>query len=92
MIFHVVCTFQTAEVPKGLPTPPVITGRPVTAPAGGLKNPGDMGSSGSSAEDLTLRLGRLVKQAKVMVFMKGNPQQPRCGFSRKVIALINETG
>ena len=25
-----------------------------------------------------------------MLFMKGNPQEPKCGFSRKMVALLDE--
>lgn len=25
-----------------------------------------------------------------MLFMKGNPSEPKCGFSRQVVALLNE--
>tara|TARA_B100000674_G_scaffold383470_1_gene326615 strand:- start:159 stop:719 length:561 start_codon:yes stop_codon:yes gene_type:complete len=42
--------------------------------------------------DLEARLGRLVRQSPVMLFMKGNPEEPRCGFSRKVVAALEETG
>lgn len=27
-----------------------------------------------------------------MLFMKGNAKEPKCGFSRQIIELINETG
>ena len=27
-----------------------------------------------------------------MLFMKGNPAAPRCGFSNKTVALLNEQG
>jgi glutaredoxin-related protein len=26
----------------------------------------------------------------VMLFMKGNPTDPKCGFSRQIVALLNE--
>ena len=42
--------------------------------------------------DLEARLGHLVRQSPVMLFMKGNPEEPRCGFSRKVVAALEETG
>lgn len=29
---------------------------------------------------------------KVMLFMKGNPDQPRCGFSQKTVALLKQEG
>ncbi|OWF51711.1 glutaredoxin-3-like [Mizuhopecten yessoensis] len=38
------------------------------------------------------RLKSLINKAPVMLFMKGNPQVPRCGFSRQVTALLGETG
>ena len=33
-----------------------------------------------------------MRQSPVMLFMKGNPEEPRCGFSRKVVAALEETG
>jgi len=47
-------------------------------------------SSGSSA-DLEARLKSLVNKSPVMVFMKGNPDAPRCGFSRTLVGILNET-
>jgi len=38
------------------------------------------------------RLKALVNEDDVMIFMKGDPAQPRCGFSRQVVQLINDTG
>jgi hypothetical protein len=35
-------------------------------------------------QDIKKRLEQLVNRHPVMLFMKGDPQQPRCGFSRKV--------
>lgn len=29
---------------------------------------------------------------KVMLFMKGNPDQPKCGFSQKTVALMKQEG
>ena len=42
-------------------------------------------------DELRARLHRLVNHAPVMLFMKGTPADPQCGFSRKAIALLNET-
>jgi len=33
-----------------------------------------------------------VQQQPVMLFMKGSPDTPRCGFSRKVVEALNSTG
>ncbi|KAI1436293.1 glutaredoxin [Xylaria sp. CBS 124048] len=41
-------------------------------------------------EELFKRLGELVKAAPVMLFMKGTPSAPECGFSRQVVALLRE--
>lgn len=38
------------------------------------------------------RLTSLVKRSHVMIFMKGLPSAPRCGFSRQMIELLDETG
>lgn len=36
------------------------------------------------------RLSTLVKAAPVMLFMKGTPSAPQCGFSRQLVALLRE--
>ena len=41
-------------------------------------------------EDLFKRLGDLVKAAPVMLFMKGTPSSPQCGFSRQLVAILRE--
>ena len=45
--------------------------------------------SSGSLED---RLRRLIGAARVMLFMKGSPQEPRCGFSRQMVAILTEAG
>ncbi|KAG6552699.1 hypothetical protein Mapa_005646 [Marchantia paleacea] len=42
--------------------------------------------------DLNQRLKSLVNSKPVLLFMKGTPEEPRCGFSRKVVAAMKETG
>lgn len=39
---------------------------------------------------LTERLERLIKKAPVMVFMKGSPDAPRCGFSRTLMEIFKK--
>lgn len=41
-------------------------------------------------EELNKRLGELVKAAPVMLFMKGSPSEPQCGFSRQMVAMLRE--
>ena len=57
---------------------------PTTAP--------EMSSTEGSTEDLNKRLKELVKAAPVMLFMKGTPSTPQCGFSRQLVGLLRERG
>ncbi|KAG7383003.1 monothiol glutaredoxin grx4 [Phytophthora pseudosyringae] len=41
-------------------------------------------------EALQYRLKKLTSAAPVMLFMKGNPTEPKCGFSRQLVALLND--
>lgn len=45
-----------------------------------------------SKEELFKRLDGLVKAAPVMLFMKGTPSAPQCGFSRQTVSLLREKG
>ncbi|KAJ6788268.1 hypothetical protein PWT90_02405 [Aphanocladium album] len=40
--------------------------------------------------ELFKRLEDLVKAAPVMLFMKGTPSSPQCGFSRQMVAILRE--
>ncbi|XP_031636676.1 glutaredoxin 3 [Contarinia nasturtii] len=46
---------------------------------------------GDSKESLNDRLKALINRAKVMIFMKGDRNTPRCGFSKQLIQIVNET-
>lgn len=46
-------------------------------------------STGLSAS-LTSRLESLINQNPVMLFMKGEPEEPKCGFSRKVVEILKQ--
>ncbi|PWW77781.1 glutaredoxin [Tuber magnatum] len=48
------------------------------------------GEGGGGEEDINERLTKLVSAAPVMLFMKGTPAQPQCGFSRQLVALLRE--
>ncbi|KAL3232348.1 Monothiol glutaredoxin-3 [Nakaseomyces bracarensis] len=41
-------------------------------------------------EELMARLAKLVNAAPVMLFMKGNPSEPKCGFSRQIVGILRE--
>lgn len=42
--------------------------------------------------ELKQRLDNLVKQHKILVFMKGNKLMPQCGFSNNVVQILNTLG
>jgi len=58
---------------------PTVFAAPATAAAAG---------GGDSAEALNRRLERIINTAPVMLFMKGTPAAPRCGFSRQIVELL----
>jgi len=43
-------------------------------------------------EDLNARIKTIINKHRCMVFMKGSPSEPKCGFSKTMIALLNEVG
>lgn len=44
----------------------------------------------SGPTDLNQRLKKLINAAPCMLFMKGSAQEPRCGFSRQIVAILKE--
>jgi len=50
------------------------------------------GENTGGAEDVDARLADLVKAAPVMVFIKGTPSAPQCGFSRQTVSILREKG
>jgi len=57
---------------------------PATAP--------EMSSTQGQTEEIDQRLAELVKAAPVMLFMKGTPSTPQCGFSRTLVSILREKG
>lgn len=43
-------------------------------------------------EEITERCKELMNKHKVVLFMKGNPSAPKCGFSRQTVGLLREKG
>lgn len=60
-----------------------------TAPSAAPDQPKDDDEEESEAA-LNARLTKLVSAAPVMLFMKGTPASPQCGFSRQLVALLRE--
>jgi monothiol glutaredoxin len=42
--------------------------------------------------DVKARIEELLNTNKVVLFMKGSPQFPQCGFSARATAILNEVG
>ena len=51
-------------------------------------NPQDV----SEEDSLDDRLRKLVNRHNIMLFMKGLPSNPQCGFSRQIVDILDETG
>lgn len=57
-----------------------------------MQESGELDSMLPKRVSLDERLKSLINKAKVMVFMKGNPSQPKCGFSRTLMEMLKGTG
>lgn len=64
------------------------------AGGGGLRSPGvrAAGSGGGGGGGSAERLDAMVKKDKVVVFLKGTPEQPQCGFSNAVVQILRLHG
>jgi hypothetical protein len=49
---------------------------------------GAAAAAATPQQSLDDRLGELTARAPVMLFMKGSPDAPRCGFSRKICEML----
>lgn len=64
---------------------------PSTAPGyTSASKPTDPVDPPATQEELFKRLEGLVRSAPVMLFMKGTPSSPQCGFSRQTVGLLRE--
>ena len=77
--------------------PPPLTAVPrENVPATATQAPATNGNAApaltpeQSKEALFARLAELVKAAPVMLFMKGSPSAPQCGFSRQIVGILRE--
>merc|ERR1719240_1725439 len=55
---------------------------------GSLKEALENASKQDAEVTLEDRLKAIINKERVMLFMKGDPEQPRCGFSRKMVELL----
>lgn len=56
----------------------------------GISNDKGLAQVVDTTTRLNQRLHSLIRSADVMIFMKGTPSQPRCGFSRQVIEIFSK--
>jgi Grx4 family monothiol glutaredoxin len=57
-----------------------------------LKEHWKLSTTTAATSSLNDRLSKLVKRSDVMIFMKGLPSAPRCGFSRQLVEILDGTG
>ena len=63
------------------------------APAAPTEDAVAVGMAGEETpEQLEGRMRGLMNKGKVVLFMKGTPDAPRCGFSRQTVAILQEQG
>ncbi|KAI5795774.1 monothiol glutaredoxin [Geopyxis carbonaria] len=80
----------SAEIEKHAPSTPGLTLPPAQSTTAPSLPAGE--EAPQEEEDLNTRLGKLVSAAPVMLFMKGTPASPQCGFSRQLVGLLRERG
>lgn len=92
---------SASDAPAGAKStiPPVLNATPRESGASGAATENPVGSVTAPAttpqeskEALFARLAELVKAAPVMLFMKGTPSSPQCGFSRQLVGILRENG
>ncbi|XP_029465855.1 glutaredoxin-3 isoform X1 [Rhinatrema bivittatum] len=57
-----------------------------------LAQSGELEKICPKAKNLDDRLKMLTHKATVMLFLKGNKQMAKCGFSRQILEILNSTG
>lgn len=63
---------------------------PATAPLSSTTPAQPEEEQEETPEELNARLKQLTEAAPVMLFMKGTPAAPECGFSRQTVAILRE--
>ncbi|KAI8870185.1 putative thioredoxin-like 2 variant 3, partial [Ramicandelaber brevisporus] len=63
-----------------------------TTTASNTASPSASSPESAPAVDLNTRLSELIRRAPLMIFIKGTPAAPRCGFSRQLVSLLQNGG
>ncbi|XP_058084322.1 monothiol glutaredoxin-S17 [Magnolia sinica] len=72
---------------------PVANGAEAPAPLSSeVSGKGGVSGPTGISDDLTARLKGLINSSPIMLFMKGKKDEPKCGFSRKVVDILNQEG
>jgi len=90
----------TRPAQQNLATAAPVDGQSHTASNGGEEQTRDTSIASTAAsttndtpaEDLNTRLQSLVSAAPCMLFMKGTPSAPQCGFSRQLVSILRQEG
>ncbi|EPS43833.1 hypothetical protein H072_2158 [Dactylellina haptotyla CBS 200.50] len=84
------------KAPQSIPPAQKVTAPATSESASAEPNGTTPAATEGSADDdleeesLNERLTKLVNAAPVMLFMKGTPAEPQCGFSRKLVGILRE--
>ncbi|XP_077992372.1 glutaredoxin 3-like [Glandiceps talaboti] len=57
-----------------------------------MQESGELANTLPKAASLDDRLKSLINKSTIMLFMKGDPSNPKCGFSQKITDVLNDTG
>lgn len=86
-------SLQKYSPDSGTVIPPALTPQPRPTPTSAENGTAAVPETVDSDDgDLDSRLKKLVNAAPVMLFMKGSPSAPQCGFSRTLVGLLREEG
>ncbi len=90
----VTAAISAADTPTGTAAGAagVVATEPAGAAAAAAAAETDPSASLNPKEELYGRLSALVAAAPVMLFMKGTPSAPQCGFSRQIVSILRERG
>ncbi|KAH8089367.1 thioredoxin-like protein [Filobasidium floriforme] len=90
---------QHSSSSNSIPTPLSSTTKSPIAPPTSVPDASSTSNSNSippygteTDEQLEARCTTLMNRHKVVLFMKGNPSAPKCGFSRQIVGLLRERG
>jgi glutaredoxin-related protein len=86
-------TLLNQHTNKAQPVQPLsTTSQAPAAPSNNTAAAATTAPATETQEQLEERCQQLMNKHKVVLFMKGNPSAPKCGFSRQTVGLLREKG